>query len=463
MRSVESAGLPPHVPGTVLGRPIGHGSRGPVWSAVGDDGTRLAVSVVAVHSSNETRLRRRWCLLRDRPHSHVAAVRRIVPMAPDRCAVLSDRVDGITLAQVVAARGALPPEELATLLDGVGHALGHLHESGVVHGDVSPSNVLVDDRGRPVLIDLVGDPSTEAGTPGFVAPERSRDDEPAPSADVWSLARVVLWAGADADPRWARLLAPGLHESPGRRPGARDLAAGAPALGPRRPIVVPTPNQLLGVSSADRGTTEPTVRRDPGRAEARSSATPAAEEDEGRSSAAWRGPAMVRRVSTRVRRGVVAGCAGAAVIAGTVMVMSARSPGEDGYEPMTAAQAESVLADLLARRDDGLNRAVSDTTDYAAAGSSMALSDVVLVERLVGQGIELRGLSTHVTSLEGVEPAGEHGGVRVRAMVSQAAHQQVSTDGTEEIPELPPSCLDFRLEPDGSGQEWRLSEARPCE
>ncbi len=90
---------------------------------------------------------RRLAALRHGTHPHLARIRQVVNLDPARCAVVSDRVRGPTLATVLAARGRLEPGELAGLLAGIGSALGHLHERGVVHGDVSPANVVVADDG----------------------------------------------------------------------------------------------------------------------------------------------------------------------------------------------------------------------------------------------------------------------------------------------------------------------------
>ena len=56
--------------------------------------------------------------------------------------------------RLVRARGHLSPGEVVTVLAPVASALGRLHDLGVVHGDVSPGNVLLDLDGRPVLGDL---------------------------------------------------------------------------------------------------------------------------------------------------------------------------------------------------------------------------------------------------------------------------------------------------------------------
>jgi serine/threonine protein kinase len=89
----------------------------------------------------------------------------------------------------------------------VAEALAHVHALacddgaplGVVHGDVSPNNIIVDDAGRATLIDFgaamtAGAEPGEiyAGKPGYVSPEQSRGDVLDQQSDQYSLG-VVLW------------------------------------------------------------------------------------------------------------------------------------------------------------------------------------------------------------------------------------------------------------------------------
>ncbi len=63
-------------------------------------------------------------------------------------------LDGPDLAQVVRTRGPLPPADAVALLVPIADALDVAHARGIVHRDVTPSNIRLDGRGVPYLIDF---------------------------------------------------------------------------------------------------------------------------------------------------------------------------------------------------------------------------------------------------------------------------------------------------------------------
>ncbi|HEX3785512.1 MAG TPA: serine/threonine-protein kinase [Pseudonocardiaceae bacterium] len=98
--------------------------------------------------------------------------------------------------------GALSIGQVVPMATLLADALGHVHSRGVVHRDVKPSNIMLDEHGVPHLGDfgialLAGQARlTRAdeiiGTPAYLAPEQIRGRSLTPAVDVYALGLVVL-------------------------------------------------------------------------------------------------------------------------------------------------------------------------------------------------------------------------------------------------------------------------------
>jgi WD40 repeat protein/tetratricopeptide (TPR) repeat protein len=118
--------------------------------------------------------------------------------------LVSDFVEGVTLADVLTARRP-PPGESAGLVAAVAEALQYAHERGVVHRDVKPSNILLGEDGTPHVMDF-GLAKRDAGeitmtlegqvlgTPAYMSPEQARGEGHRVDgrSDVYSLG-VILY------------------------------------------------------------------------------------------------------------------------------------------------------------------------------------------------------------------------------------------------------------------------------
>jgi hypothetical protein len=241
----------PDVPGYELGELLARGGTSEVWAGVAlDGGRRVAVKVVHADLGSLEAASREAAVSARAASAHVVAVEACVPLADGRVAVVMPHLLGGAVDALVRHRGHLSPGEVVTVLAPVASALGRLHDLGVVHGDVSPGNVLLDLDGRPVLGDLglghvVGDVSPGVwGTDGYLAPEVLLGADPSPASDVYALGAVgwlcmsgtvpgppglrpelaqVSLAGEGSEPVVAALAA-AVSAEPGERPGAHELA-----------------------------------------------------------------------------------------------------------------------------------------------------------------------------------------------------------------------------------------------
>ena len=245
------------MPGLRLERILGRGGHAEVWEAVDvGSGERVAVKLrrapAAARSGSGPRPRDRGrddaagggvpeaaqrlaheiALLRRIDHPHVVRLRRVLDLPDGSRAMVLDHAAGGSLAALVRSRGRLRPGEVSTLLIALARALADLHGRGLVHGDLSPGNVLFTGDGRPLLSDLglasvLGADPQEAtwGTPGFVDPAPLPAGDPA--RDVWGLGAVAWFALTGRPP------AGPLDDDPDRRHPGGDapVSRGGPAAG----------------------------------------------------------------------------------------------------------------------------------------------------------------------------------------------------------------------------------------
>ena len=185
---------------------IGRGGMGEVYRA--HDGhldRNVALKILAPRYADDEGFRER--LLRE---SRIAASldhSNVVPVydagEADAGFYLAMRyVEGADLRAVLRREGALAPARALEIVSQVAGALDAAHAKGLVHRDVKPSNVLIDERGHCYLADFGLTQSASdrgqatdgslLGTLDYVAPEQIRGDEVAGRADVYALGCMLF-------------------------------------------------------------------------------------------------------------------------------------------------------------------------------------------------------------------------------------------------------------------------------
>ncbi len=127
-------------------------------------------------------------------------------------------------------RNRVGPRAAAQVAAQVADALGALHAVGLVHGDVTPDNVLVDKDGEVKLVDFGashilgedgGDPGSRmTGTRDYRSPEVCAGAAAGPASDVYALGAMLRDAVRSGGAALTPLLATMLATDPAERPGA---------------------------------------------------------------------------------------------------------------------------------------------------------------------------------------------------------------------------------------------------
>jgi len=190
------------LPGYVIEREVGRGGMANVFLAVQESLSRaVALKVLAPHLMRDSAFVQRF--LRE---GRIAAGLRHRHIVPIFDVGVHDEHAYMALAWL--PRGSLgsqalplPAADALRMLREMAMALGHAHRAGVVHRDVKPENILIDEDDAYVLADfgiaqlanssqaLTAEGST-VGTPAYMAPEQWRGGEIDGRADLYSLGIV---------------------------------------------------------------------------------------------------------------------------------------------------------------------------------------------------------------------------------------------------------------------------------
>jgi protein kinase-like protein len=226
------------LPGYVADELLGYGGAGEVWRGhTTSSGTSVALKRLPVGDAAQVQAARgEAALLSTLDHPHLIRLHELVP-AGDAVVLVLDLAGGGSLADLLSRRGRLTPGEVITALAPIGAALAYAHNEGVVHGDVTPANVVFTEEGLPLLADLgvariVGDAAPARSTPAYMDPSVAAGCVPGAPSDVFMLAAVAvhaltgspLWTGVTAEEVIARAAAGDVGGLPSR------LAALPPAM-----------------------------------------------------------------------------------------------------------------------------------------------------------------------------------------------------------------------------------------
>jgi len=221
---------------------IGTGATGSVFKA--RDAlldTWVAVKLLKPeYTANRTaldRVRQEILLSRDIAHPNILRVYHLASYEGGTY-ITMQWIKGGTLADRISERGALPVPEVLSLATKLSSALASAHDRGVLHRDIKPGNILIDDDGEPYLADfglarLIGEQGLTqqgmfVGTPHYASPEQVTLDPLDERSDIYALGLVIFEMATGRRPFEAETVAEILAMQ--RSTSPPDLAKISPAI-----------------------------------------------------------------------------------------------------------------------------------------------------------------------------------------------------------------------------------------
>jgi serine/threonine protein kinase len=199
-------------------RELGRGGMGAVVLARHREaGHRVAIKIASTDKFDVeglARFQREARLMARFQHPNIVRLYDVRQIASGRVAIVMEYVRGVSLARLIRDQKRLPFSTCTGILRDLGNALAHAHEHGVVHRDVKPPNVLVEEgTGVAKLSDfgIAKVTSDEAqvtavgavlGTPAYMSPEQIDGRGIDGRSDIYALG-VLGWEIVSGEHPWA--------------------------------------------------------------------------------------------------------------------------------------------------------------------------------------------------------------------------------------------------------------------
>jgi serine/threonine protein kinase len=193
---------------------LGQGRMGIVFRALREtDGESVALKILRDELAGDELYRRRFQrearIASELSHAHVVPVVDF-GQASGRLYIAALYVRGVSLSERIASQGALSLTEALSLVSDLSGALEALHARRLVHRDVKPANVMIDERGAAALTDfglargsadtVLTKTGAVVGTLDYLAPELIRGQPAGHSSDLYALGCLLYECLAGAPP-----------------------------------------------------------------------------------------------------------------------------------------------------------------------------------------------------------------------------------------------------------------------
>jgi serine/threonine protein kinase len=183
---------------------LGQGGMGKVYRATGPDGTRIALKLVKEDYARDETFRRRF--YREARIAQMVKHPHVVPVLDtgehEGLPFMAQRfIDGESLDEKLKREGPLDIATAVRIVTDVAAGLEALWAAGMVHRDVKPANILLDESGQAYITDfglakdtqgsLLTLPGQALGSMDYMAPEQIRGEPVSAASDIYALGCVM--------------------------------------------------------------------------------------------------------------------------------------------------------------------------------------------------------------------------------------------------------------------------------
>lgn len=185
-------------------RQVAKGSQAAVYQALGPGGRPVAIKILSPEYATNAEFMQRFegeadALNRLGSHPHIANLYDYWRDEYGAVLVL-EWIGGGSLRDLLNRKGALSLERTGELVRQLASGLEAAHSVGVIHRDMKPENVLLDEPGNAHIIDFgiarrasarITSAGTMLGSPAYLAPEQLMGEPVTPRADIYSLGVMI--------------------------------------------------------------------------------------------------------------------------------------------------------------------------------------------------------------------------------------------------------------------------------